>query len=129
VAYVSIPKDLTAVKTKFILGMTKRQTVCFGAAAVTGLPLFFLLRAYASTSVAAFVMMLVMLPWFLFAMYQKHGQPLEKYLQSVIAVKYQRPKIRTYQTDNLYAAIARQNQLYKEVRRIVSEKKSKKARR
>jgi hypothetical protein len=127
VAYVSIPKDLTAVKTKFVLGLTKRQTVCFGAAAVVGLPLFFLLRTVAATSVAAFVMILVMLPCFLFAMYEKNGQPLEKYLQAIIAVKFQRPKIRTYQTDNLYAAIARRNQLYREVKRIVSNKKTKRA--
>jgi len=123
-AYVSISKDLTAVKTKFILGLTKRQTLCFGAAAAMGLPLFFLLRGVASTSVAAFVMLLVMLPWFMFAMYEKNGQPLEKFLRCVIAVRFKRPKIRTYQTNNLYAVIARQNQLYKEVRSIVSNKKT-----
>jgi len=123
-AYVSISKDLTAVKTKFILGLTKRQTVCFGAAAAMGLPLFFLLRGVTSTSVAAFVMLLVMLPWFMFAMYEKNGQPLEKFLRCVIAVRFKRPKIRTYQTNNLYAVIARQNQLCKEVRSIVSNKKT-----
>jgi hypothetical protein len=122
-AYVSIPKDLTRVKTKFALGLTKRQIVCFGSAAVMGLPLFFLLREYIPTSAAAFLMIIVMVPWFLFAMYERNGQPLEKYLRSVIAVKFIRPKVRTYQTNNLYVAAKRQKQLYKEVQTIVSTQK------
>jgi cytosine/uracil/thiamine/allantoin permease len=121
-AYVTIPKDLTRVKTKFALGMTKRQIVCFGAAALLGLPLFFLTREYIPTSAAAFLMVLVMLPLFLFAMYEKHGQPLEKILRNIINTKFTRPKIRAYQTDNLYAATARQANLYREVQRIVRKK-------
>jgi len=117
-AYVSIPKDLTRVKTKFAMGMTKRQVLCFGIAAATGLPLFFLTKAFIPTSAAAFLMVIVMIPWFLFAMYEKHGQPLEKILKHMIAVKFTRPKVRTYQTNNLYAATGWQNQLYKEVRSI-----------
>ena len=120
-AYVSIPKDLTVVKSKFIMGLTKRQTVCFGAAASIGLPLFFLLRGIVPTSAAAFLMILVMLPWFLFAMYEKHGMPLEQFLRCIISVKLTRPKLRTYQTNNLYAVAARQIQLYRGVRSIVSK--------
>lgn len=122
--HVSIPKDLNAVRTKFVLGLTKRQTVCFGAAAATGLPLFFLLRGAIPPSAATFIMVMIMLPWFLLATYQKHGIPLEKYLKCVIAVKYKRPKIRTYRTNNLYAAVGRQIQLYREVRIIASETKT-----
>jgi hypothetical protein len=122
-AYVSIPKDLTTVKTKFVLGLTKRQTVCFSAAAATGLPLFFLLRNVIPTSVAAMLMVIVMLPWFLFAMYERNGQPLEKFLKCIYTVQFKRPKVRTYQTNNLYAATGRQIQLYKEVQRIVSNNK------
>jgi hypothetical protein len=122
-AYVSIPKDLTHVKTKFILGLTKRQAVCFGAAAITGLPLFFVTKGFIPVSASAFLTVIVMLPWFLFAMYEKNGMPLEKFLRCVIAVKLTRPKIRTYQTNNLYAATGRQIQLYKEVQSIVKGKK------
>ena len=122
-AYVSIPKDLTAVKTKFVLGLTKRQALCFSVAAATGLPLFFLLRDVITTSAAAMLMVIVMLPWFLFAMYERNGQPLEKFLMCVYNAQFKRPKIRTYQTDNLYAATGRQIQLYKEVQRIVSSNK------
>ena len=124
-AYVSIPKDLSRIKSKFILGLTKRQTVCFGAAAAMGLPLFFLLRRFLPVSAAAFLMIIVMLPWFLFAIYERNGQPLEKFLKCVITTRFISPKRRVYQTDNLYAATGRQKELYKEVSAIVSGKKAK----
>jgi len=56
-------------------------------------------------------------------MYEKNGQPLEKFLRCIIDVKLKRPKIRTYQTNNLYAATGRQIQLYREVQNIVKGKK------
>ena len=43
-AYVPVPKDLNAVKTKVMFNLTKRQLICFGAGAVLGLPAFFLLK-------------------------------------------------------------------------------------
>ena len=123
-AFVYIPKDLSGIKPKFVMGLTRRQTVCFGAAAAMGLPLFFFLRGFVPVSAAAMLMLVVMLPWFLFAMYERHGLPLERYLRYVYLVRYKRPTIRTYQTNNLYAAIGRQIQLYKEVQAIVSGKKT-----
>nr|SUY22769.1 PrgI family protein [Clostridioides difficile] len=44
-AYVPVPKDLSKVKTKVAFNLTKRQIVCFAAALLIGLPLFFLLKA------------------------------------------------------------------------------------
>ena len=35
-AYVTVPKDLTHVKSKVLFGLTKRQLVCFGGALLTG---------------------------------------------------------------------------------------------
>lgn len=68
-AYVPVPKDLTKVKTKVAFNLTKRQLVCFGGGALIGVPLFFLLRGPVGNSVAAMCMMLVMLPFFMLAMY------------------------------------------------------------
>ena len=42
-AYVTVPKDLTKVKSKVLFGLTRRQLICFGAAVLVGVPLFFLL--------------------------------------------------------------------------------------
>ena len=122
-AYVPVPKDLTKVKTKVALNLTKRQLICFSVALLMGLPLFFLLKDSAGTSAAAFVMILVMLPYFLFAMYEKHGQPLETIVRHIIQTKFIRQKERPYQTENLYAALEKQRNLEKEVAAIVKGKK------
>ena len=61
-AYVPVPKDLNAVKTKVLFNLTKRQLVCFGSGAAVGVPLFFLLRQSLSNSAAAICMIVVMLP-------------------------------------------------------------------
>ena len=67
-AYVNVPKDLSKVKSKVLMNLTKRQLVCFGGGALLGVPLFFLLKRSVSTSTAAMAMMVVMLPAFLLAM-------------------------------------------------------------
>ena len=52
-AYVPVPKDLSKVKTKVAFNLTKRQIVCFAAALLFGLPLFFLLKDSTGTSLAS----------------------------------------------------------------------------
>ena len=37
---VAVPKDLSGIKTKVIANFTKRQVVCFGGAALTGIPFY-----------------------------------------------------------------------------------------
>lgn len=117
-AYVTIPKDLSRIQSKVLFGLTKRQVICFGAAALLGVPLFFLAKESLGTTTAALCMILVMLPFFLFAMYEKNGQPLEVFLGHLIQNKFIRPKVRIYQTNNLYSALVRQSQLEQEVKRI-----------
>mgnify|MGYP000669730627 FL=1 len=121
-AYVPVPKDLTKVKTKVIFNLTKRQIICFSAALVIGLPIFFLTKGSVGTSTAAFLMILIMLPCFLFAMYEKHGQPLETVLKNIINTKFIMPKERPYRTENFYAVLERQRQLEKEVSAIAKGK-------
>ncbi len=69
-------------------------------------------------------MILVMLPFFLLAMYERHGQPLEVVLGQIIETMFLRPKVRPYQTSNFYAAVQQQIQVDKEVRRIVKRSKA-----
>ena len=118
-AYVTVPKDLSKVKSKFILNLTKRQVVCFGGGALIGVPLFFLTKGVIGNTPAAMLMMIAMLPLFLFGVYEKNGMPLEKLLSHIVQTQFIRPKQRPYQTDNFYAAIMQQIQIDKEVRRIV----------
>lgn len=121
-AYVPVPKDLTKVKTKVMFNLTKRQLICFGAAIAVAVPMFFLLKDSAGSSAATMLMIIVALPFFLLAMYEKNGQPLEKIIGNIIKVSVIRPKTRPYKTNNFYAVLERQEQLDKEVYQIVHGK-------
>ena len=57
-AYVTIPKDLSRIQSKVLFGLTKRQVICFGAAALIGVPLFFLAKGALGTTTAALCMIL-----------------------------------------------------------------------
>ena len=118
-AYVPVPKDLNAVKTKVMFNLTKRQILCFGGGALIGVPLFFLLKGHIGSSAAALCMMLVMLPFFLLAMYEKNGQLPEKLIRNIVRVCFLRPKQRPYRTNNFYDLLNRQDILDKEVYAIV----------
>ena len=122
-AYVTVPKDFTKVKSKVVFGLTKRQLLCFGGALLVGIPLFLLIRGRVPTSAAALLMVFAMLPGLLLALYERHGQPLEVIAGQMIQAIFLRPKERPYQTNNLYAALMRQHQLEKEVKAIVKNRK------
>ena len=123
-AYVSVPKDLSTVKTKVVLNLTKRQLICFSAALTVGLPVFFLTKDSVGTSASSLLMIFSMLPLFMFAIYEKHGQPLEVILKHYIEVRFLTPKQRPYKTDNFYAVLIRQDKLDKEVKHIVERRKT-----
>lgn len=101
-AYVSVPKDLTKVKNKVAFNLTKRQIICIGIAAAIGLPFYFLTRGTIGNSNAATGMVVLMMPAFLFAMYEKDGMHLERILLNIVTVRFFRPAVRRYETENLY---------------------------
>ena len=118
-SYISVPRDLTKVKSKVMFNLTKRQLICFGLAALVGVPSFFLLKLAFSISTSVMIMMVIMMPFFFLAMYEKHGQPLEVFLKHFIQANFVRPKTRPYKTDNYYAALMRQAKAEEEVEKIV----------
>ena len=126
-SYISVPRDLTKVKSKVIFNLTKRQLICFGMAALIGLPSFFLLKTVVKVNTAVMGMMAVMMPVFFLAMYEKNGQPLEVILNHMIQAVFKRPKVRPYMTDNYYAALMRQAKAEKEVENIVRHSQNQKA--
>ena len=120
-AYVPVPKDLTKIKTKVIFNLTKRQLICFSLGALAGVPIFFLLRSVVNISVATLIMIVVMMPFFLFAMYEKNGMPFEQILKNIIVARFRRPQVRPYQTNNFYAVLQRQAKLDREVQNIAQK--------
>ena len=116
--FVPVPKDLTRVKSKVAFNLTKRQLICFGAGTLAGVPTYVLTRGIIGNDTAVLLMIGLMLPFFLFGIYEKDGQPLEKVLGHFIRAQFLAPKVRPYQTDNLYAAMERLNHHEKEVHAI-----------
>ena len=89
-AYISVPRDLTRVKSN------------------------------GGNTLATLGMMILMLPLFFLAMYEKNGQPLEKFLNHYIQARFIRPKVRPYRTANYFALLQQQAELEQEVDAIVS---------
>ena len=116
-AYISVPRDLSKVKSKIFFNLTKRQLICFSIAAAVGVPLFFLVKRGGNVSLAALTMIGVMLPFF--------------FLDHFFEAKVRRPKERPYVTNNYYSVLIRQYEAEKEVDEIVlhEERKAKGKRR
>ena len=127
IAYVPVPKDLTRVKSKFLFNLTKRQVVCFGLGALVGLPVFFLTKGAIGVSMAAALMIVIMLPFFLFAMFERNGQPLEVLLKHYIQARFIRPRTRVFETENFYATLEQNTRNRREVRKILHGKEKRKA--
>ena len=118
-----IPKDLSKIKSKVLFNLTKRQLACFTPAVLIGVPLFFLARKAVGNTSATLLMMLVMMPFFLLAMYEHNGQPLEVYLKNIIQTKFIRNQDRPFMTNNYYTLLEKEAKTREEVRKIVLHKK------
>ncbi len=127
-SYVSVPRDLTKVKSKVMFNLTKRQLVCFGLAALIGVPFFFLVKRFSGVSTAAICMMVVMMPFFFLAMYEKNGRHLEVILGHFIEATFIRPKERPYKTDNRYSALERQMEAQRAINEVINGKQKKEGR-
>ena len=58
-AYVPVPKDLSKIKTKLAFNLTKRQLICFSAAASVGLPAYLLTRGALGNSAAMLLLAVI----------------------------------------------------------------------
>ena len=105
-AYVPVPKDLTRVKSKFLFNLTKEAI---------------------GVSMAAALMIVIMLPFFLFAMFERNGQPLEVLLKHYIQARFIRPRTRVFETENFYATLEQNTRNRREVRKILHGKEKGKA--
>jgi len=107
-AFVNVPKDLSKVKTKVALNLTKRQLICFGAAAVIGIPAYIFTRGAIGNSAGALLMIAIMFPFFFMGMYEKDGMPAEKILRNFIRSRFVWPCKRPYKTENLYEILEKE---------------------
>jgi hypothetical protein len=105
--FVPVPKDLTKVKTRVVLNLTKRQLICFSCAIVVGVPTYLVTRKPIGGSAAVLIMIALMLPFFFLAMYEKDGRPAEKVLRDFLRAKLW-PRVRPYRTENLYTYLQKE---------------------
>jgi len=113
-AFVSVPKDLSRVKTKVALNLTKRQLICFGTAALIGIPVYFFTRGTIGNSAAVLLMMAMMLPLFMLAMYERDGQPAERILRNYVRASIFWPCKRPYKTENFYEILDKESKVIAE---------------
>jgi hypothetical protein len=122
-AFVNVPKDLSKVKTKVALNLTKRQLICFGAAAIMGIPTYIFTRGAIGNSAGALLMIAIMFPLFFIGIYEKDGMPAEKILRNVIRTRFAWPGKRPYKTENLYEILANHDPRERERSRVGKEGK------
>jgi hypothetical protein len=120
-AFVNVPNDLSRIKTKIAFNLTKRQLICFGTAAVVGIPTYIFTRSAIGNTGAMLLMIALMLPCFLLAMYEKDGLPFEKVMRNFIRTKFIWPSARPYKTKNFYAYL---NNARKEETPLAKNKKT-----
>jgi len=105
-----VPTDLSKIKSKIAFNLTKRQLICFGTAAVVGVPVYLLTRSAIGNSAALFLMIGIMLPAFLLAMYERDGLPAEKVVRNILRSRFLWPGIRPYKTENFYAILTKEDE-------------------
>lgn len=113
---VAVPKNLSGIKTKVAMNLTKRQLICFGAAGAVGIPFYIFTKDVLGTQASALIMVAVMLPFFFLAMYERDGFSAEKILYFMIRQKFLTPGIRPYKSENLYQKLEEREKMKKEVR-------------
>ena len=113
---VAVPKNLSGIKTKVAMNLTKRQLVCFGSAGAVGIPFYIFTKGVIGTQASALIMVALMLPFFFLAMYEKDGLPAEKILYFMLRQKILTPGIRPYKSENLYRQLEEKERMKKEVR-------------
>ena len=113
---VAVPKNLSGIKTKVAMNLTRRQLICFGGAAAVGIPFYLVTKGVLGTQASALIMVALMLPFFFLAMYEKDGFPAEKILYFMVRQKLLTPGIRPYRSENLYKQLEEREKLKKEVR-------------
>lgn len=101
-----------------MFGLTKRQVICFGIGLVMGLPAFFLTKSITSNlTIAVFALGVFSAPGIFCGVYKKNGQHLEDRIKLMVRF-FKLPRIKTYQSENIYDAIER-NYEYEKCKKLL----------
>ena len=115
---VDMVKDPTKVKSKFIGSFTKRQVVCYGLAALVGIPFYLVSKDAIGKETAALLMVAFMFPFIIASMYEKDGLPAERYFLRFFMWKFVRPVKRSYKKENRFELQKKKELMEMEVREL-----------
>jgi hypothetical protein len=120
---VDMVKDPTKVKSKFIGSFTKRQVVCYGLAALIGIPFYLVTKDAIGKETAALFMVALMFPYIIASMYEKDGLPAERYFYRFFLWKFVRPMKRSYKKENRFEIKKHREQMEMEVKTLEAKQK------
>ncbi|HHH4983928.1 TPA: PrgI family protein [Streptococcus pyogenes] len=80
---VKIPSDLKKIKSKLILGLTKRQAIALICIIIIGLPIFFLLKSI-NLEFGMYGLFFVSAPVILCTIYQKDNLKSESWIKLIL---------------------------------------------
>ena len=106
--YVNVPNDLSKIKTKIAFNLTKRQLVCFGIGAAIGVPTY--LDGSHRQHRGAVRYADDHAPGVSAGDVRKGRLTFEKVIRNIVRVKFTRPGIRPYRTENIYAPFVRKEE-------------------
>ena len=105
-SYVTVPKDLSKIKSKFILGLTGSQVIHILIGGAIGVPMFFLTRGALGNGPAMLILFACVAPFAFLALYEKDGHPAIRWIYIVLRHKIY-PQRRLYKTQNFYSKVNR----------------------
>lgn len=124
---VAVPKNLSGIKTKVALNLTKLPAYLLQRCRCGRDSLYIFTKGFIGTQASALLMVAVMLPFFFLAMYEKDGFPAEKILYFMIRQKFLTPGIRPYKSENIYRRLEETERIKEEVRKLEEKAGGRKA--
>ena len=106
-AFVPVPKDLSKVKTKVALNLTRRQLISFSLGGLVGFFIYSNTKKLVPSDIALLIMMAGVLPFFFLGVYEKDGLTFEKLIKYYYESKIRNPEVRIYKNSNSYEALVK----------------------
>jgi hypothetical protein len=92
--------------------------VCYGLAALVGIPFYLVSKDAIGKETAALLMVAFMFPFIIASMYEKDGLPAERYFFRFFLWKFVRPMKRSYKKENRFEREEKRKQMIEEVREL-----------
>ena len=106
-AFVPVPKDLSKVKTKVALNLTRRQLISFSLGGLVGFFIYSNTKKLVPSDIALLIMIAGVLPFFFLGVYEKDGLTFEKLIKYYYESKIRNPEVRIYKNSNSYEALVK----------------------